>query len=166
MLLFVDSLAHFLDFAAFSILTANPTPRADGDKTITVVLDENDPLNACNALLKLRSMTPDTAVFVFNHRLTDNQIKANANIGFPDWRFNPERRMGKNTIGKLIPELAFKAGIKEWRKKTNHTLRAFAITKLANAGMNSRQVSCLLCAIVCTVLPWPSLWHLTTKPLC
>ena len=153
MLLFVVSQAHILCRCCISILTANPTPRANGDKTIKVVLDESDPLNACNALLKLRSMTPDTAVFVFNHRLTDNQIKANTSIGFPDWRFNPERRMGKNTIGKLVPELAFVAGIKDWRKKTNHTLRAFAITKMANAGMNSRQVSGLV-AIFCKMLPW------------
>lgn len=53
-------------------------------------------------------------------------------MGYPQVLFNPNRVMGKNTIGNLLPNLAKAAGIKEWRKKTPHTLRQYFITTLAN----------------------------------
>ena len=50
----------------------------------------------------------------------------------PHVRFNPNRPIGKNTIGKFLPDLAKAAGIKTYKQKTPHTLRQYMITKLAN----------------------------------
>ena len=45
--------------------------------------------------------------------------------------------MGKNTIGSLLSSLSKAAGIADWKNKNNHSLRAWAITALANDPRNN-----------------------------
>jgi hypothetical protein len=46
--------------------------------------------------------------------------------------YNYKEPMGQNTIGNFLKELCKLAGIPDWKTKTNHCLRAWAITQLAN----------------------------------
>ena len=55
----------------------------------------------------------------------------------PQMLFSSESRLGKNSIGHLLQDLARDAGISEWKKKRNHCLRGFSLTALANDLRNN-----------------------------
>lgn len=46
--------------------------------------------------------------------------------------YNPNKRMGKDPITKLLKNLAQEAGIKNWNRVTIDTLRPFSMSVLAN----------------------------------
>jgi hypothetical protein len=52
--------------------------------------------------------------------------------GFDKVLYSLNERVGVNTIGEFLREICKLAGVPNWQEKTNHCLRKWAITTLAN----------------------------------
>jgi len=98
-------------------------------------MDMSDPVNPGPALRNMFRLTPPSAPFVLMSRASHGKkleyLKSGAQ-GSKQWLFHDTKRMGQNAVGACLQQLAEMAGISEWRKKTNHTLRQHTITELAN----------------------------------
>jgi hypothetical protein len=102
-------------------------------------------LNVCDNLTKLRLMTDPEQVRVFCFELTQKQWLeryASANPPQVNIAFNMNKPMGRKSVGNLLHSFCKAAGLPDWEKKTNHCLRQFGITKLANdARVNATEVA-------------------------
>ena len=122
---------------------ANPNARhnCDGGHYFPVT---DDATNAGHAVKELIAHTHPSQTALFCHRLNEREKKQYIRAGHPHVLFNPNRKVGKNTIGKYLPELCCAAGVKDWRHKTPHTLRQWYITTIANnPNVNAQQVAAM-----------------------
>lgn len=119
-----------LSFVVLTLFKGNPSARVD-KKPNRHLVDPNCPYNIGTALLRLRKLTPPEAKYVLMKRASKHKIGTYKTNGL-SFQYDDTVRMGKNAIGNCTQQLAELSGIKEWKKKTNHTLRQNGITMLVN----------------------------------
>ena len=102
------------------------------------VVDLSDPLNIGRCFKELFASVHPSQQAVYCKPLSKAERANMIKIGFTDVLFSPKQVLGKNTIGHLLQELCKAAGIRDWKKKTPHTLRQYMATVLANDPNVSR----------------------------
>ena len=102
------------------------------------VVDLSDPLNNGQCFKELFAVVHPLQQAVHCKPLSKAERANVIKISFANVLFSPKQVLGKNTIGQLLQELCKAAGIRDWKKKTPHTLRQYMATVLANDPNVSR----------------------------
>ena len=114
-----------------SLSLANPTVRTNGARLI-YVHNQNDPLLLYTLLRKYSEMCPPTQTTFYCYKKTDTTMDRERRLGDTRYCSNKNKPKGYKQIKTFGQEIARRCGLSEWMKCTNHTWRAFGITRMAN----------------------------------
>ena len=111
----------------------------------------DDPLNACNVLLKYRRTCHPSQKYLYCHTVKPSEDAENKVEGMKTVWFAKDRRMGINYIQKLSRELARKAGCDNYQTITGTSICCWVLTKLANDdSISQKEVQEHACHRSCT----------------
>jgi hypothetical protein len=79
--------------------------------------------------MRYRALCHTNQRYLYCRKATANEALVYGANGFPGIEYVHTERLGINQIGNFLPKLCAAAGI---RKKTNHSLRGYTITKAVN----------------------------------
>ena len=105
-----------------------------------MVHNPNDPLSLYGLVATLKGLCHPDQVSVFCHVAKKSLMKQFLHDKLP-YRFDPFKKIGKNTIASFAERLHEKCGLKEFSSNRNHDWRTWAISRLCSLGdVNNREV--------------------------
>lgn len=85
-------------------------------------------------MVQYRAMCPPEQQRFFCRPSTVLQQKNSVDTGRPAYQSSPLQPHGKNRVARMVRELARRSGVVEWKRVTNHAIRAYGITRMNNSA--------------------------------
>lgn len=115
------------------ISISKPTVRA-GKHRLIYVHNKKDPQCYYTNMLKYRAMCPPNQDRFFCHASTAAMQQRYVNKGQNPFLSSMNQPVGKEGIGQMVKNIAELAGVQGFNDVTNHTIRAYGITRMNNSA--------------------------------
>jgi hypothetical protein len=112
---------------------SNPSVKTSAARLV-YVHNVNDPLSLYTLLRKYRDMCPPAQKNFYCYAKSGVAIDRERRAGATVFVSNPNKPKGHNQIMGLGQEIARRVGVPGWAKCTNHSWRAFGITRMSNSS--------------------------------